>query len=150
MCFLIFRWIFDYHEHETLLQENEEEKLTKEEQDMAWEVYKRSLEWEEVQRVSLDDSTSERKPPMSNGASSAPDASSIPVPSMARPASEASNGAPSQSILRSRIVQRKCTNLSHLLTLRSQGTKSGCTTICGECAQEISWEDLKREGKAAR
>ncbi|KAJ6877208.1 protein CHROMATIN REMODELING 20-like [Populus alba x Populus x berolinensis] len=144
------RWIFDYHEHETLLQENEEEKLTKEEQDMAWEVYKRSLEWEEVQRVSLDDSTFERKPPMSNGTSSAPDASSIPVPSMARPASEASNGAPSQSILRSRMVQRKCTNLSHLLTLRSQGTKAGCTTICGECAQEISWEDLKREGKAAR
>ncbi|KAH8491192.1 hypothetical protein H0E87_023363 [Populus deltoides] len=144
------RWIFDYHEHETLLQENEEEKLTKEEQDMAWEVYKRSLEWEEVQRVSLDDSTFERKPPMSNGASSAPDANSIPVPSMARPASEASNGAPSQSISRSRMVQRKCTNLSHLLTLRSQGTKAGCTTICGECAQEISWEDLKREGKAAR
>ncbi|XP_011038466.1 PREDICTED: protein CHROMATIN REMODELING 20-like isoform X2 [Populus euphratica] len=144
------RWIFDYHEHETLLQENEEEKLTKEEQDMAWEVYKRSLEWEEVHRVSLDDSTFERKPPMSNGASSAPDASSIPVPSMARPASEASNGAPSESILRSRMVQRKCTNLSHLLTLRSQGTKAGCTTICGECAQEISWEDLKREGKAAR
>ncbi|KAG6737428.1 hypothetical protein POTOM_058949 [Populus tomentosa] len=144
------RWIFDYHEHETLLQENEEERLTKEEQDMAWEVYKRSLEWEEVQRVSLDDSTFERKPQMSNGASSALDTSSIPVPSMAPPASEASNVAPSKSILRSRVVQRKCTNLSHLLTLRSQGTKAGCTTVCGECAQEISWEDLNREGKAAR
>ncbi|KAG5232712.1 protein CHROMATIN REMODELING [Salix suchowensis] len=144
------RWIFDYHEHETLLQENEDEKLTKEEQDMAWEVYKRSLEWEEVQRVSHDDSTLERKPPLPNGASSAPDASSIPVPSVARPAPEVSIGAPSQSILRSRMAQRKCTNLSHLLTLRSQGTKAGCTTVCGECAQEISWEDLKREGKAAR
>ncbi|CAK7341191.1 unnamed protein product [Dovyalis caffra] len=137
------RWIFDYHEHETLLQENEEEKLTKEEQDMAWEVYKRSLEWEEVQRVSLDDS-------VSNGTSSAPDASSLPVPSMAPPAPETSNVAPSKSLLRSRVVQRKCTNLSHLLTLRSQGTKTGCSTICGECAQEISWEDLNREGKAAR
>ncbi|KAJ6349364.1 hypothetical protein OIU77_006867 [Salix suchowensis] len=143
------RWIFDYHEHETLLQENEEEKLTKEEQDMAWEVYKRSLEWEEVQRVSPDDSTFERKPQMSNGAS-ALDTNSIHVPSMAPPASADSDIAPSRSIFRSRVVQRKCTNLSHLLTLRSQGTKAGCTTVCGECAQEVSWEDLNRQGKAAQ
>lgn len=144
-----FRWIANYHEHETLLQENEEEKLTKEEQDMAWEVYRRSLEWEEVQRVSLDDSTFERKPPMSN-VTPAPDTSSLPGSSMTPPAPGTSNDAPSKGILRSRTVQRKCTNLSHLLTLRSQGTKIGCTTVCGECAQEISWEDLNREGRMAR
>jgi hypothetical protein len=36
--FGIYRWISGYHEHEALLQENEEEKLTKEEQDMAVRV----------------------------------------------------------------------------------------------------------------
>ncbi|KAI3725381.1 hypothetical protein L1987_65168 [Smallanthus sonchifolius] len=48
------RWIANYHEHESLLQENEDEKLSKEEQDMAWEVYRRTLEWEEVQRNPTD------------------------------------------------------------------------------------------------
>ncbi|KAI3776388.1 hypothetical protein L1987_46168 [Smallanthus sonchifolius] len=46
--------IANYHEHESLLQENEDEKLSKEEQDMAWEVYRRTLEWEEVQRNPTD------------------------------------------------------------------------------------------------
>ncbi|XP_021684987.2 protein CHROMATIN REMODELING 20 isoform X2 [Hevea brasiliensis] len=146
------RWIANYHEHETLLQENEEEKLTKEEQDMAWEVYRRSLEWEEVQRVSLDESTFERKPPMPSVVPSAPETSSLPTSSMAPPAPEASNSNVThyKGNFRSRMLQRKCTNLSHLLTLRSQGTKVGCTTVCGECAQEISWEDLNRDGRAAR
>ena len=40
----VFRWIANYHEHETLLQENEDEKLSKEGQDMAWEVYQKTLE----------------------------------------------------------------------------------------------------------
>ncbi|XP_012089374.1 protein CHROMATIN REMODELING 20 isoform X2 [Jatropha curcas] len=147
------RWIANYHEHETLLQENEEEKLTKEEQDMAWEVYRKSLEWEEVQRVSLDESTFDRRPPMPNAVPSVPDPGNLPTSSMAAPPTpetSCSIVASSKGILRSRTVHRKCTNLSHLLTLRSQGTKVGCTTVCGECAQEISWEDLNRDGKMAR
>ncbi|XP_044499237.1 protein CHROMATIN REMODELING 20-like isoform X2 [Mangifera indica] len=131
------RWIANYHEHETLLQENEEERLSKEEQDLAWEVYWRSLEWEEVQRVPLDESAPERKP--------------APVSNVGPPKPETSNiTAQPRGILRSRVVLRKCTNLSHLLTLRSQGTKAGCSTVCGECAQEIRWEDLNRDGKPAR
>ncbi|XP_020547373.1 protein CHROMATIN REMODELING 20-like, partial [Sesamum indicum] len=39
-------WISNYHEHDTLLQENEDEKLSKEEQDLAWELYLRTLKWE--------------------------------------------------------------------------------------------------------
>ncbi|XP_031283826.1 protein CHROMATIN REMODELING 20 isoform X1 [Pistacia vera] len=131
------RWIANYHEHETLLQENEEERLSKEEQDLAWEVYRRSLEWEEVQRVPLDESGPERKPAVtSNVVPPAPGTSDTTM----QP----------RGILRSRVVLRKCTNLSHLLTLRSQGTKVGCSTVCGECAQEIRWEDLNRDGKPAR
>ncbi|KAG2693959.1 hypothetical protein I3760_08G119200 [Carya illinoinensis] len=127
-------WIFNCHEHETLLQENEEEKLSKEEQDMAWEVYQRTLEWEEVQRVPLDESAREQRPAVS---------------SMPPPAAE--TATVSQSEKRNHhSVQRKCTNLSHLLTLRSQGTKVGCSTVCGECAQEISWEDLNRDSRLAR
>ncbi|GFS30187.1 P-loop containing nucleoside triphosphate hydrolases superfamily protein [Actinidia rufa] len=127
------RWIAHYHEHETLLQENEDEKLSKEEQDMAWEVYQRTLEWEEVQRFPLDESAAEQKPAIPN----------VPPP---RPVPDSSNKLKeSKGILRHRLVQRKCTNLSHLLTLRSQGTKVGCSTVCGECAQDISWEDLNRD-----
>jgi transcriptional regulator ATRX len=128
------RWISNYHEHETLLQENEEEKLSKEEQDMAWEVYQRTMEWEEVQRVPVNESACEQRAAVSSMPPPAPDETS----------------SLSESQMRNRLVQRKCTNLSHLLTLRSQGTKVGCSTVCGECAQEISWEDLNRDGRVAR
>ncbi|KAK6288945.1 hypothetical protein POUND7_000486 [Theobroma cacao] len=131
------RWIANYHEHETLLQENEDEKLSKEEQDMAWEVYRKTIEWEEVQRVSVDESAAERKPAVSDVSPPKPEPEPI---HLTQP----------RGIFRSRIVQRKCTNLAHLLTLRSQGTKMGCSTVCGECGQEISWEDLNRDGKTAR
>lgn len=135
--FLFFRWISNYHEHETLLQENEEERLSKEEQDKAWEMYRKSLEWEEVQRVSLDESVPE-KPPSTN--------------TIAPRTTETNGDGPllTKNILRNRFMHRKCTNLAHLLTLRSQGTKIGCSTVCGECAQEISWENLNRDAKAVR
>ncbi|XP_039006040.1 protein CHROMATIN REMODELING 20-like [Hibiscus syriacus] len=133
------RWIANFHEHETLLQENEDEKLSKEEQDMAWEVFRKTLEWEEVQRVSLDESVAaaERRPV-------------VPEASPPKPEPVMDHLTKPQGIFRSRIVQRKCTNLAHLLTLRSQGTKSGCSTVCGECAQEISWENLNRDSKISR
>ncbi|KAK4282924.1 hypothetical protein QN277_014241 [Acacia crassicarpa] len=128
------KWIANYHEHESLLQENEEEKLSKEEQDMAWEVYRKTLEWEEVQRVPLGESLPVQKPQEPNAAPPAPKTRSL-----------------SPTRLRNSFVTRKCTKLSHLLTLRSQGTKFGCSTVCGECAQEIRWEDLKNtDGRAAR
>lgn len=94
---------------------------------MAWEVYRRTFEWEEVQRVPLNESAVEQKPTTSKVAPKAAQISSLII-----------------SKARERVVLRKCTNLSHMLTLRSQGTKSGCTTVCGECAQEIRWEDLQR------
>ncbi|KAK8633968.1 hypothetical protein V6N13_014797 [Hibiscus sabdariffa] len=133
------RWIANFHEHETLLQENEDEKLSKEEQDMAWEVFQKTLEWEEVQRVSLDESAvaADRRPV-------------VPDVAPPKPKPVMNHLTKPQGIFRSRIVQRKCTNLAHLLTLRSQGTKFGCSTVCGECAQEISWESLNRDSKMSR
>lgn len=115
------------------MQENEEEKLSKEEQDMAWEVYRKTLEWEEVQRVPLGESLPDQKPQVANAAA---------------PVSESRSLSPLTRI-RNRFMTRKCTNLAHLLTLRSQGTKFGCSTVCGECAQEIRWEDLKKDRRVA-
>ncbi|KAI3796901.1 hypothetical protein L1987_39588 [Smallanthus sonchifolius] len=133
------RWIANYHEHESLLQENEDEKLSKEEQDMAWEVYRRTLEWEEVQR----------NPAEAPGPAPAP----IPKPTVnggpeTKPTVQHESTAKKPPMItrvcsRNRFVLRKCTSLSHMLTLRSQGVKPGCTTICGECGQEISWNGIK-------
>lgn len=134
--FSLFSWITNYHEHETLLQENEEEKLSKEEQDMAWEVYRKSLQWEEVQRAPICEPATE-KPAIEKPAVSTTERISVSV-------------LQSKDTLRKHSTQRKCTNLSHLLTLRSQGTKFGCSTVCGECAQEISWEALNRDCKSTR
>ncbi|KAM5561744.1 protein CHROMATIN REMODELING 20 [Rosa sericea] len=128
-------WIANFHLHETLLQENEEEKLSKEEQDMAWEVYRKSFEWEEVKQVPVSESAVDQKPE--------PAASTVNSPAIAM-------SSLAESKVRDTYVQRKCTKLSHVLTLRSQGTKSGCTTVCGECAREISWEGLHQEGKSAK
>ncbi|GFP90113.1 protein chromatin remodeling 20 [Phtheirospermum japonicum] len=126
-----------YHEHETLLQENEDEKLSKEEQDLAWEVYHKTLNWVEAPRV-LD------QPKMSvNPSSLRPQQKFVAKPVVDRkPVLSNSDDA------LARADHQKCTYLSHLLTLRSQGTKVGCSTVCGKCDQEIRWEDLNPDGKA--
>ncbi|KAL2249210.1 UNVERIFIED_CONTAM: Protein CHROMATIN REMODELING 20 [Sesamum indicum] len=138
-------WISNYHEHDTLLQENEDEKLSKEEQDLAWELYLRTLKWEESKRVHPDETILDQ-PKISVDASASRQQHRLvattavnqkPVP----PVPESDALARASHHHQNHFVQRKCTNLSHLLTLRSQGTKMGCSTICGECAQEIRWED---------
>lgn len=161
------RWIANYHEHESLLQENEDERLSKEEQDMAWEMYRRSIEWEEVHRVPFNGFMVEQKAgshvpcdevmlQQNSAVSGIPipepqsiklsvleqnaAISDIPIP---EPHSSRNFQPKRVSMFRSlRSVPTKCTNLSHLLTLRSQGTKKGCSTVCGGCAQEICYDNL--------
>lgn len=141
---LAYRWIANYHEHETLLQENEDEKLSKEEQDLAWEVYRKDIEWKEVKRVVHDESSSFEQHVTSDAYREQKAKEKISkVEITTNPDSKRVSSYLERA--RYRMAQRKCTNLSHLLTLRSQGTKMGCATVCGECAQEIRWEDLKRE-----
>ncbi|PKA46223.1 DNA repair and recombination protein RAD54 [Apostasia shenzhenica] len=128
------RWIANFHEHETLLQENEEERLSKEEQELAWANFQQSLEWEEVQRVSLEDPVRKTTTTFQ----------SAPLETSVHPQqSKASSKGQQQSAAH----QRKCSNLDHLLTLRSKGIKSGLSTTCEKCSQEISWENLNRDGK---
>lgn len=105
---------------------------------MAWEVYRRSIEWEErrvlpdepveQQHISTTESLLKQKP-------------FVPRATVFPPADRNLVFAVGSS--RCRLVHRKCTKLSHLLTLRSQGTKWGCSTVCGECAQEIKWEGVR-------
>lgn len=161
------RWIANYHEHESLLQENEDERLSKEEQDMAWEMYRRSIEWEEVHRVPVNGFMVEQKAGLHVPCdelmlqqNSAVSGRPIPEPQSIKQSVLEQNAAISDipipdpkssrnfqtkrvSMFRSlRSVPTKCTNLSHLLTLRSQGTKKGCSTVCGGCAQEICYDNL--------
>lgn len=135
------------------MQENEDEKLSKEEQDLAWEVYRKDFEWqEEVKQVSRNEYSFEQHQ-ISNDKSANERRHIVAEPECERkaklpktePAAPRSNTHPAYlARYRYQMPVRKCTKLSHLLTLRSQGTKMGCTTVCGECAQEISWEELKQ------
>ncbi|KAL1542519.1 DNA helicase [Salvia divinorum] len=134
------RWILSHHEHEALLQENEDEKLSKEEQDSAWEVYKKTLELGATPHVSPSDrSTDQHK---------------VSVDQFTLPSSAVVSAVESMLVVSSvetaendptaRDTSRggKCTKVMHQLTLRSQGTKIGCSTICEECGQEVNWELL--------
>ncbi|WZZ19343.1 hypothetical protein YC2023_112432 [Brassica napus] len=110
-------WISSLHEHETFLKENEEENPTMEEKDMAWEVYRRALEWKGVQRVAPE----LQKP--------------LPSPQTVTPRLP-------KRFNRSRFVIRNCTRTAHQRTLISQGSKVGSSTVCGECGLVLTWEDV--------
>ncbi|WZZ83809.1 hypothetical protein YC2023_104381 [Brassica napus] len=105
------------HEHETLLKENEEEKLTKEEKDKAWEVYRRAFEWEGVQRVAPE----LQKP--------------LPSPQTVPPRLP-------KRFNRSRFVIPNCTRTAHQRTFIAQGRKVDSSTVCGECGLVLTWEDV--------
>lgn len=109
-------WILSYHEHEALLQENEDEKLSKEEQDLAWEVYEEMIKAKAAQHVSPNKQC---------------------VIFQQHSVESLKNDPSTQT-----AGNTTCTKATHLLTLRSQGIKMGCSTICEECDREISLEDL--------
>ncbi|XP_051119835.1 protein CHROMATIN REMODELING 20 [Andrographis paniculata] len=149
-------WISNYHEHETLLQENEDEKLSKEEQDLAWEVYRKTLEWEEVRRVFPDETMHEQQ--KASVGEPAPDQqqqqprrsitdsmlNSKPNPRPPTVTTPKHDYALERARQRHTYMYglRRCTNLSHLLTLRSQRVKFGDKAVCGECAKVVRWEDV--------
>ncbi|XP_017222629.1 protein CHROMATIN REMODELING 20 [Daucus carota subsp. sativus] len=160
------RWIANYHEHESLLQENEDERLSKEEQDMAWEMYRRSIEWEEVHQVPFtgfmvgqkaashvpsDELTLQQNSAVSGVPIPEPQSNKLSVLNQDAAISDiplpehqsSRNFQPKRvSLFRSfRSIPMKCTNLSHLLTLRSQGATKGGSIVCGGCAQEICYDN---------
>ncbi|GER51313.1 DNA repair and recombination protein RAD54 [Striga asiatica] len=145
-------WIANYHEHETLLQENEDEKLSKEEQDLAWEVYQKTLEWEEVRRTSPDENILEHHNKISTDEPPSPVEQPVFVQKHSHHiiVKEAAHKPdPTLERLRQRHAYRyglrHCTNLSHLMTLKSQRIKLDGYAICGECAKVVRWADIKPE-----
>ncbi|KAI3459053.1 hypothetical protein Pfo_015716 [Paulownia fortunei] len=144
-------WISNYHEHETLLQENEDEKLSKEEQDLAWEVYQKTLEWEEVRRVSPDENIPEQQKISVEESALEQQQCLVAEPVVDQKPDLSTVEAPKRDYALERARQRHqyiyglrhCTNLSHLMTLKSQRIKMGGSAICGECAKVVRWEDIK-------
>lgn len=115
---------------------------------MAWELYQRSIEWEEMPRVPLNGSAVEKKQAQHIHFSEVVEQDEA-VEDIAIHISKSSNLEQGQvnNLEQGQRVSRNrrsttqtCTNMSHMLTLRSQGTKRGCSTICGGCGQEISWD----------
>ncbi|KAG2537718.1 hypothetical protein PVAP13_9NG268073 [Panicum virgatum] len=108
------RWIAGYHEHEALLQENEEERLTKEEQDMAL------LEWEVLRNAVRDP---DRKSNMTK----------VPIdPNLVRPVKAASRSRQLQQPKLNSNNQKKCNNLTHLLKeamARKQGARQPVVNV---------------------
>lgn len=133
------------------MQENEDEKLSKEEQDLAWEVYQKTLEWEEVRRVSPDENTPEQQKISVEESALLQRQQPIIEPVVDQKPDSSAVEAPKRDYALERARQRHqyryglrhCTNLSHLMTLKSQRIKIGGYAICGECAQVVRWEDLK-------
>jgi transcriptional regulator ATRX len=93
---------------------------------MAWSSFKQSQQLDAVPRKGAHDP--ERKL----------------AEAIARPPKVKSRSRQPQQPKSNSNNQKKCTNLTHMLTLRSHGTKAGCTTSCKDCGQDISWETLNR------
>ncbi|GFP87991.1 protein chromatin remodeling 20 [Phtheirospermum japonicum] len=136
-------WIANYHEHESLLQENEDEKLSKEEQDLAWEVYQKTLEWEEVRRVSPEETIPEQLKIPVEEPRPEPVVNPKPVPEAPKKVDGALERLRQRHAYRYGL--RHCTNISHLMILRSQLIKADGYAICGECAKEVRWADIRSE-----
>ena len=108
---------------------------------MAWEIFRRTMEWEEVQKVNpVGDLSYRHQQQHPHNQHIQGDHHQHQGNSQPNKVGNVSRSLPPTA--------RKCSNLSHLLTLRSQGTKSGSSTTCGECSQEISWESLNKDGRA--
>ncbi|KAL3654023.1 hypothetical protein CASFOL_003704 [Castilleja foliolosa] len=136
-------WIANYHEHESLLQENEDEKLSKEEQDLAWEVYQKTLEWEEVRRVSPEQIIPDQPKIPAQEPRPEPPVYPKPIPEAPKKVDYALERIRQRHAYRYGL--RHCTNISHLMVLRSQLIKADGYAICGECAKEVRWADIKTE-----
>lgn len=119
------------------MQENEDEKLSKEEQDSAWEQYRKGLNESNDPKISVNPLALKQHKSIINGSSLQP-----------KPLNSTATISESKALVQA--TPSKCTNVSHLLTLRSQGTKMGCSTVCGQCDLEIRWEDLDCDNRLVK
>ncbi|KAJ7569529.1 hypothetical protein O6H91_01G082600 [Diphasiastrum complanatum] len=121
------RWIVKYHEHEPLLEDLEDEKLTKEEQIQAWEAFKRGHE--------VDTAEGQTHPV-------GPYLQIDGQPGGAIPLTYFDGGLP--------FLQTKsspCDATKHVRLLHSLNIKMHAQTFCNDCLQNIGWEDLVKKKK---
>ncbi|XP_057868490.1 protein CHROMATIN REMODELING 20 isoform X1 [Cryptomeria japonica] len=162
-------WIFNYHEHETLLQENKDERLSKEERDMALENFKKFVEsekhkhsvencvdWIEVTNRSVEQNAN-------NGEfSSVQTAEKITSNHALYQNSDSFDTTLAQSTTQKynnrahpdehnlcvaetvvvRNTSQKCSNMAHATLLLRNNVKTNYTIACTDCGKEIGWENL--------
>lgn len=107
------RWIVRLHQHETLLVDREDEKLTLEEQALAWEKFRRITENTEVEWVRVNSEGGEAAHVHNSWANSA-------------------QGA----------LISSCSAKFHAELLASSATKNNEYIKCDCCQQSIGWEHI--------
>lgn len=135
------RWILRYHEHEPLLEDLEDEKLSKEEQSAAWESFQQEgPEWMApvVPPIAGAPQPSNLPPISSSAAPNTP----LPVYTFPSPAYNISSNP--QSSAPAQGKPSRCAPLTHVRQLQAEEIKAGSSTICGICNEIITWETLKR------
>ncbi|XP_024539294.1 protein CHROMATIN REMODELING 20 isoform X1 [Selaginella moellendorffii] len=120
MLLLDFRpqWIAQYHEHEPLLEDLEEEKLTPEEMKTAWDGY---IIEHELQNRQIPSQSPTNYPPQSQYPASSTD---VRPPFTATPSKAA------------------CNDVYHASLLESLSIPVGGSVACGKCLQRVRWENL--------
>ncbi|XP_024393599.1 protein CHROMATIN REMODELING 20 isoform X2 [Physcomitrium patens] len=130
------QWIGRYHEHEPLLEDLEDEKLSKEEQTMAWE----SFQHEESVPRSLASSTPSvtSMPFQPTNVASTYSFSSVQSNPLSQPHLVAQNYVPAH------VGSVPCTNKTHAIQLRDEKISLGNSTVCKNCHEKIDWESIQR------
>lgn len=133
---MVCRWIGRYHEHEPLLEDLEDEKLSKEEQTMAWE----SFQHEESVPRSLASSTPSvtSMPFQPTNVASTYSFSSVQSNPLSQPHLVAQNYVPAH------VGSVPCTNKTHAIQLRDEKISLGNSTVCKNCHEKIDWESIQR------
>lgn len=135
------RWILRYHEHEPLLEDLEDEKLSKEEQSAAWESFQQEgPDWMAPVVAPIAGAPQASNPPPIS--SSAAPNTSLPVYTFPSPAYNISSNP--QSSAPAQGKSSRCAPLTHVRQLQAEEIKAGSSTICGICNEIITWETLKR------
>lgn len=162
-------WIFNYHEHETLLQENEDERLSKEEREMALENFKKfvesekhkhsvenSVDWVEVTNRPVEQNANNMEfasvqiaEKSTSNHALYQDTDSIDATMLQNTTQKYNNRTqPDEPQLHGaetvvvRNASQKCSNKAHAHLLLRNNVKTNNNIACTECGKEIGWENL--------
>ncbi|EPS67661.1 hypothetical protein M569_07114 [Genlisea aurea] len=110
---------------------------------MAWEVYRRTLESQEARQVSPE----EGGPAVAATAAAADHQKIPPPPPHHHPVAGDEQLERIRERHRCRHRTRSCTDLSHLMLLRTQKVKAEGFAVCGECARAVGWGEVRGAGR---